>query len=102
MMKKLMIMVTAFTFMASPMVFAGDAVDLQAKPQQSRGGKMFKNADKNGDGVVSKKEFLASLETRFEKIDTDNNGEISHEEARAHAKKMHGKFKNRRQGNTDG
>ncbi len=96
-MKKLMIMTAALAVMAAPLAYANESIDLNEKPQHKGGGKMFKKADENGDGVVSKKEFLASVESRFDKIDADKNGEITPEEARAHAKSRHGERKERRE-----
>ena len=37
-------------------------------------GKMFEKHDTNGDGVISKSEFLAHAEERFSKMDADGNG----------------------------
>ena len=51
-------------------------------------GKMFEKHDTNGDGVISKSEFLAHAEERFAKMDQDGNGEISKDEAKAGKKKM--------------
>lgn len=40
-------------------------------------------ADTDGDGVISKAEFLKKHEERFDTLDTDGNGEISAEEREA-------------------
>ncbi|HEY8964503.1 MAG TPA: hypothetical protein VIN59_08600 [Alphaproteobacteria bacterium] len=49
-------------------------------------GKMeFKNpADTNGDGILSKAEFMAAQEKRFAEIDKDGDGNITKEEHKAH------------------
>jgi len=44
--------------------------------------------DTNGDGVVSKAEFLAHAEERFSKIDQDGSGDISKNEGKEAHKKM--------------
>lgn len=60
-------------------------------------GKMFEKQDTNGDGVISKSEFLSHAEERFSKIDTDGNGEISKDEAKAKHTAMKEKRKEHRQ-----
>lgn len=83
--------VLGLSFVSAPsVVYAEDG------GEQKRGGKiakLFERGDKNGDGVISKSEFLAQAEERFAKMDTDGNGEVSKEEAKAHAKKMRAKRK---------
>ena len=49
--------------------------------------------DLDGDGVVSKAEFLKHAEERFSKIDKDGSGDISKEEGRAAHKHMKDKRK---------
>lgn len=78
-MKKLMILSAAVV-----MFGAGPAL------ADHHGGKskMFEKHDTNGDGVISKSEFLSHAEERFSNIDTDGSGDVSKEEAKAgHAKK---------------
>lgn len=50
-----------------------------------RGGgmKMLMQADANGDKTVTKAEFMAAADSRFAKMDTDNNGSVSAEERKA-------------------
>ncbi len=62
-----------------------------------KGGKMFEKHDTNGDGVVSKDEFLAHVEEKFSKMDKDGNGELSKEEAQAGHAAMREKMKEKRQ-----
>lgn len=45
---------------------------------------VFAKHDVNGDGVVSKEEFLAHAETKFKEIDKDGDGKITKEESEAH------------------
>ncbi len=60
-------------------------------------GKMFEKHDTNGDGVISKDEFLThaaeKAEERFAKMDADGNGEVSKEEAAAAKEKWREKMK---------
>lgn len=37
----------------------------------------MKEADTNGDGVITKAEFLAKSEERFNKMDKDNDGQLT-------------------------
>lgn len=58
-------------------------------------GKMFEKHDTNGDGVVSKAEFLAVHTEKFDEIDADNSGDITKDEADAHFEVMKEKMKER-------
>lgn len=61
----------------------------------------FFKKDANGDGVVSKEEYLKSSEEKFAKMDADGNGSITKEERKEafkkwkkeHAEKHKGKKK---------
>lgn len=64
----------ALVFQATP-VLAGHHED-------KAGGKMFEHQDTNGDGMISKDEFMKHAEERFMKMDADGNGSISKEEAK--------------------
>lgn len=56
------------------------------------GGKM-KKIDTDGNGSISKVEFLNAQEARFAEIDTDGNGEISKEEMKAKKEAKRAKMK---------
>ena len=88
-MKKLLTMaVFALSFAVTPAFAEGDGGG-------HKGGKMFEKQDTNGDGVISKSEFLAHAEEKFSKIDADGNGEITKEEGKSARKAMKGKMKDR-------
>jgi len=55
-------------------------------PKPARGPEWFRKMDRNGDGDVSRREFLGTDE-QFRAIDTDGDGLISVEEAEAYDKK---------------
>jgi hypothetical protein len=59
-------------------------------------GKMFKETDTNGDGMMSKEEFMAFHEKRFGDMDTSGDGQISADEAKAKAKEWREKMKEKR------
>ncbi len=60
-------------------------------------GKMFEKHDTNGDGVISKEEFLSHAEDRFSKMDTDGDGSVTKEEGEAAKAKMKEKWKEKRE-----
>ena len=62
----------------------------------NREGKGMKH-DTNGDGVISKSEFLAHAEEKFSKMDKDGNGEISKEERKQARQAMREKVKEKRE-----
>jgi len=64
---------------------------------EGKRGKMFEKHDTNGDGTVSKSEFLSHAEERFSKIDKDDSGDISKEEAKAARELRKEKFQERRE-----
>lgn len=57
---------------------------------------MFEKHDTNGDGTISKDEFLNHAQERFSTIDADGSGDVSKEEAKAHHKAKREKWKEKR------
>lgn len=69
----------------------GDAANQPKKPDMKQ---IFKKKDKDGDGFLSKDEFVnkkakdpSKAETAFTKKDKDNDGKLSEAEFTAHGKK---------------
>ncbi len=58
-------------------------------------GKMMERVDTDGNGSVSKAEFIAKHEAMFVKMDKDGNGELSKEEMKNGKKHMRKKMKER-------
>lgn len=79
----------------SMFILAVSVTGALADEHQGGKAKMFEKHDTNGDGVISKSEFLAQVEERFAKMDQDGNGEISKDEAKAGKKKMRENVKER-------
>lgn len=80
-MKKMIIMAAAFAILGAPSAFA-----------DHHGGHKLDKFDADGNGAISKEEFMKSAEERFSKMDTDGSGEISKEEGRAMKEKMRAKM----------
>lgn len=53
----------------------------------------YMEVDANGDGTISKEEFMNEAEARFKKIDSDGNNELSHQEMKEHRQEKRGKWK---------
>jgi Ca2+-binding EF-hand superfamily protein len=53
-----------------------------------RGGKMMTMMDGNGDKAISRDEFLASSEKRFDKVDADDDGNLTTVERKSARKDM--------------
>lgn len=64
-----------------------------AKPEHHGKKKHWEEADKDGDGALSKSEFLDQSEERFKKMDKDGDGKITKEERKAVHDEMKAKRK---------
>ena len=58
-------------------LLAGSAT---AAPQDRPGGNMLTMSDTDGDGAVTKSEFLADVDARFARLDANKDGKISKDE----------------------
>lgn len=56
----------------------------------------FERADKDGDGAISRDEFMANHHERFAAVDADADGNISAEERAAKREEMRAKMEERR------
>lgn len=101
-MKKLLLLTAVGLVMQAAPVFAEEGVGGNAVPPHKK--EHMKKHDTNGDGVISKDEFLSFAEERFGKMDTNGDGTITKDEAQAAHKgkkekmeEMREKFKEKRQ-----
>jgi len=64
------------------------ATVVKAAPAVKAAPKKHMKEDTDGDGFISKDEFMARTLERFKQMDTDNDGKISHDERVAASAKM--------------
>ena len=102
---KAMSKLIALTFALSASSLAMAASDTtppppgQMKPQmQEKMQKHLKEVDTNGDGNISKEEFMANCDKRFAKMDANGDGQITPEERQA----MKAKWKQQHKGQMGG
>ena len=57
-----------------------------------KGAKMMEKIDANGDGMVSRDEFLTKHEEKFNEMDADDDGNLTQEEMEAARKAMKEKW----------
>ena len=65
-------------------------------------GKMMERIDTDGDGVISKAEFMAKHEEKFAKMDTDGDGNLTKDEMEAAKAKMKEKWKEMKEKKMEG
>lgn len=92
-MKKALMLAAAFVVMGAPAAFADHHED--GKDGKHHKGEMFEKKDVNGDGVISKDEFLKAHEEKFNDIDMDKSGDLTKEELKEAMAKWHEKRKGR-------
>lgn len=84
---------SAFMMFQSLPVLADDHMGgHDGKPKMDREIK----GDTNGDGMISKDEFMAKAEERFATMDANGDGKIEREEAKAAHEKKRSKMKEKR------
>ena len=59
-------------------------------------GHHFERKDANGDGTISKEEWIAASEARFSKVDANGDGTVSREEMSEAHQRMREKMKEHR------
>ena len=65
-------------------------------------GKMMERIDTDGDGVISKAEFMAKHEEKFAKMDSDGDGNLTKDEMEAAKAKMKEKWKEMKEKKMEG
>ncbi len=86
----------ALAFAVSP-GWAGHHEKGEGHHHKKHGKHMFEKRDANGDGNVSKEEWMAASEERFAGIDSDGSGAISQEEWTAAHERMRERWKQKRE-----
>ena len=82
-MRPILLTFTCCTLLISPIAFAGE----HCGGDSEKGGGMTKWMDTDGDGKVTKSEFLTANEKKFAKMDTNKDGAIDSAEREAAFKK---------------
>ncbi len=90
-MKKLLTLSAVALALSFTPALAGERTDVDHK------GGMFEKHDTNGDGVISKDEFLKQAEERFGKMDANGDGNVTAEEGKAAKEAMHSKREEHRE-----
>lgn len=75
-----LVAVMALVFSASQALAADTATDRRGDGTGRRHTDMMQRMDKDGDGKVSKAEFVAGAEERFTKMDTNSDGFLTKED----------------------
>lgn len=96
-MKKILMLGIAVLALNAAPSFAEDKAAASADAPKHHKSDMLKEIDADGDGAVSKNEFLAFHEKRFGEMDANNDGKISKEEHEAMRAEWKAKMKERRE-----
>ena len=78
--------------MTAPAAMAGEHGKMEFGKGEHHA-KMMEKVDTDGDGKVSREEFINSHAARFDKMDTDGDGFLSEEEMKAARDAKHEKMK---------
>lgn len=73
----------------------------QAQPGPARGGFVLPGVDSDGDGLITRSEVNAAVDSRFGQLDTDGDGAISRDELRAGADMHRADRRDRMQARSD-
>jgi hypothetical protein len=76
---------------------AAHADDHHGHKGKGRHAERLQEVDTNGDGLVSKAEFMAQQEKRFNELDANSDGQIDQDEHKAFRGKMKERFKEMRE-----
>lgn len=93
-MKKLLAMTALTLAFASPAM--AEDMDHHDGAHHQKGGMMFEKLDLNNNGEITREEFVAFHETKFTEIDKDASGVITPDEAEAAKAEWKEKMKERR------
>lgn len=91
-MKKILMLSLAGLVLSGP-AFAADVEGKEGGPRQN---KWFEKTDTDGNGSISKAEFMSKHEARFVEADTNKDGAISKAEADAEREKWAEAMKEKR------
>jgi Ca2+-binding EF-hand superfamily protein len=85
-MKKFLILAASAALITGSAYFASAEEVAKTEGQQPKKGGMMGEMDANGDGKVSKDEFVADAAKKYSEIDSNKDNNITHEEMQAHHK----------------
>ncbi len=93
--RTLLLSMIAAGLLTSPLAFAEGGKDGGPDGKHHKG-QMMEEVDTNGDGAISKEEFMSKHEEHFSKVDADGDGSLSKEEMKASWDARKEKMKERR------
>jgi uncharacterized membrane protein len=96
MIRKLLLSAAAVTALSFPALAEDIPTNFGPGTTGEKGMPHSPNVDTDGDGMLSKAEFMAVQEKRFTSMDGNNDGKISPEERESHHEKMKAEFREKR------
>ncbi len=96
--RKILLSTMALAVLAGPAIVSAQAEDTPPPPAGGPGGHPgpmggpMDSADVDNDGLLSKPEFMAVHEKRFDEMDANKDGKLSKDELKAHREAMKAKF----------